>query len=433
MTIAQHLKLLVILSLLLLVAIVISAIKAAQNQNTAYEQLHKIMSLEIKVDALRSNLWLLQHYNDRLSYQTADTLQKELAEMLNTISTNEQQQKRRLQHLMQMNQDISHIISLSFQHLENNEGQGMNSTAIMLQARLNMIIQSIGHEIYAYQTTAMRNTAKQQEELRYLIGTLLLLIVVILIVFTTRALNRFKASLHTLHQGMVDLIDGDLESQIPPLYRDEFQFLFDRFNNMKSMLNISTKKTVQLQAEIEAQNERLKAQQTKLQQIADHDDLTGLFSRYAFKQHVNQAIILCHRNQHKAAIIFIDINKFKPINDTLGHAAGDQVLITVAKRIIATIRHSDIACRLGGDEFLVWLNPIDKVEDVETIIEKLHSALDSPIAIDDNIVNISASIGYAHYPQQGSTLDKLIQIADKEMYDYKNTIKHPLTASQNKS
>ena len=416
MTISQYLKLLVVLCLTLILAVVASSVKQSAIQTDSFKQLKSIMLLELKIDALRSNFWLLQHYNDIQSFDNTQRLQIELATALSDMSSPLINQQQLLQELISMNNNIGKLLKVSREQINNSTATGMTSTSVMLQARLNMIIQSMGDALYVFQLEAIKQMDKKQHDLQYVIGIFLLIIALILMGLTTMTLTRFRRSVTTLNQGIQDLANGDLTSQLPCLYQDEFHQLFDQFNAMKAMLIVSHQQTQSLQSEIETQNLTLIEQQTKLQHLADHDELTGLYSRYAFKQHVHKALELCARNHHSAAILFVDVNNFKPINDTLGHGVGDKVLIEIAKRLIQVVRRTDMVARLGGDEFLIWLNPLQQNDEVMTVVNKLASAIATPIIVEGNSLTLTASIGSALYPTDGTTLDRLIHIADANMY-----------------
>lgn len=154
------------------------------------------------------------------------------------------------------------------------------------------------------------------------------------------------------------------------------------------------------------------------QYAAHHDALTGLINRTLLKEIAKQQLEVCIRERKSLAILYIDLDGFKNVNDTLGHAAGDRVLTIVAERIRAEIRQSDVAARLGGDEFAVVLNNPDK-EGAETVARKLIDSLSLPIQADAFVARISASIGIALYPSNGTRVNQLLHRADKAMYKAK--------------
>jgi diguanylate cyclase (GGDEF)-like protein len=132
-----------------------------------------------------------------------------------------------------------------------------------------------------------------------------------------------------------------------------------------------------------------------------------------------QAITLCHRNQQKLAVLFLDLDRFKHINDTLGHDFGDRVLRNAAQRLLQCVRSSDTVSRQGGDEFVIVLSEIAHSQDAEGCAAKILSALSVPVRIDEHDLYITASIGIATYPDDGNDAETLLKHADLAMYHAK--------------
>lgn len=152
-----------------------------------------------------------------------------------------------------------------------------------------------------------------------------------------------------------------------------------------------------------------------------HDTLTGLANRRLFDEQIKHSLALAQRRKSLMGILYIDLNKFKPINDTYGHKTGDIVLKTSAERMIKTLRKADIIARVGGDEFIVILQDLQTVATHTTLVNKLDFALSEPITLPSGVkVDISASIGVAIYPANGETIPHLMKHADQEMYRKKN-------------
>jgi diguanylate cyclase (GGDEF)-like protein len=149
---------------------------------------------------------------------------------------------------------------------------------------------------------------------------------------------------------------------------------------------------------------------------AHHDELTGLPNRVLLLDRLQQAMAQADRQQRPVALLFIDLDEFKNINDELGHAAGDRLLKEVAERLSACLRCGDTACRYGGDEFLVLLGEIDADRSVAAVIEKIQSQLAEACFINDKPVAISASIGAAIYHHDGQSSIDLLNRADSAMY-----------------
>jgi diguanylate cyclase (GGDEF)-like protein len=118
-------------------------------------------------------------------------------------------------------------------------------------------------------------------------------------------------------------------------------------------------------------------------------------------------------------LLFLDLDKFKAINDTYGHAAGDQLLIVIAARLKAAVRETDTVARFGGDEFVVLLNGTSSTHDIQTTVDKIHSLVEQPIALADHTVSIGVSVGWAIYPTEAQTYSSLVDIADARMFSRK--------------
>jgi diguanylate cyclase (GGDEF)-like protein/PAS domain S-box-containing protein len=160
----------------------------------------------------------------------------------------------------------------------------------------------------------------------------------------------------------------------------------------------------------------------QLLHATNHDNLTGLPNRALLNDRLKLAIATARRNKgHILALMFIDLDKFKPINDTLGHAIGDKLLTKIATRIQTCLRASDTAARLGGDEFVVLLPSINSHHDALLVAEKIRHAICQPARISGHILNVSPSIGIATYPDNGKDEVELLRHADAAMYSAKQS------------
>lgn len=164
----------------------------------------------------------------------------------------------------------------------------------------------------------------------------------------------------------------------------------------------------------------LKKAEAHIRHMATHDALTGLPTKTLCKDRFSIAIGSARRNKKEVALIFIDLDGFKGVNDTLGHNAGDRVLKETAKRLESRLRTSDTVSRVGGDEFLVLLTEVSSRQAVSNVANELIQAVAKPFYIDSEVVKIGASMGIALYPEHGDDFSSLTQAADQAMY----TIKH---------
>lgn len=159
-----------------------------------------------------------------------------------------------------------------------------------------------------------------------------------------------------------------------------------------------------------------KAIEDQVKHLAHYDALTDLPNRTLFSDRLQQALATAKRDKVRLALLFIDLDEFKPINDIHGHAVGDLLLKEAAKRIYACLRESDTVARMGGDEFIVLLPVVEDERDSSIVAEKIRIALNQPFDLAGNILQISSSIGIAIYPEHGSDEEALLKNADTAMY-----------------
>jgi diguanylate cyclase (GGDEF)-like protein len=152
---------------------------------------------------------------------------------------------------------------------------------------------------------------------------------------------------------------------------------------------------------------------------AHHDFLTDLPNRMLLNDRLTQAIALACRYRHKLAVLFLDLDSFKHINDSLGHAIGDKLLKAMGERLLAAVRKSDTVSRQGGDEFVVVLSSIARSEDATLSVTKIIAATIAPYSIDQHDLHVSVSVGISIYPDDGTDAEALIQNADNAMYHAK--------------
>ncbi len=157
----------------------------------------------------------------------------------------------------------------------------------------------------------------------------------------------------------------------------------------------------------------------RLSEMATHDFLTGLPNRVLLNDRFIMALAQAHRNKHMLAIIAVDLDRFKSVNDTLGHQAGDDLLKAIAKRLKDSVRSSDTVARMGGDEFLLLMPELHFVEDANKIIDKIALAFKEPFIIQGSRLNMSASMGLAIYPDDGEDMEALMRKSDAAMYNIK--------------
>ena len=166
---------------------------------------------------------------------------------------------------------------------------------------------------------------------------------------------------------------------------------------------------------------RLKEQERKLRIMAHYDALTGMPNRVLFADRLQQAMALTRRQSGKLAVVYIDLDEFKPVNDAFGHEAGDQLLVEVAARMRSELRQEDTLARLGGDEFAAIVMNVQDDASLETLLVRLLARVAEPVWVADHSVEVSASIGYTLFPQaEDLDGDQLLRQADQAMYQAKH-------------
>jgi diguanylate cyclase (GGDEF)-like protein/hemerythrin-like metal-binding protein len=152
------------------------------------------------------------------------------------------------------------------------------------------------------------------------------------------------------------------------------------------------------------------------------DPLTKLPNRRLLKDRLQSAVARARRDNHSVALLFLDLDGFKPINDSMGHAVGDWLLKAVGERLVACLREYDTAARLGGDEFVVLLPGLSHPEDASRVAERIRTSLSSPFVMDDGIpLSLSASIGVSLYPENADNAHDLLRASDEAMYRAKRS------------
>ena len=201
-------------------------------------------------------------------------------------------------------------------------------------------------------------------------------------------------------------IDRAFDRRVPSAHIAELDSLGNDFNALLD--------------ELESWQSHLQNENQSLAHQASHDSLTNLPNRAYFAARLALTLRTLNKPGDKVAVLFLDSDRFKDINDTHGHAAGDAVLVAVATRIRAQLRENDVVARLGGDEFAISLTPLHRIEDAQRIADKIIASMLEPIRLpDDSHVVTSLSIGIAVYPEHGATPDTLLCAADSAMYQAK--------------
>jgi diguanylate cyclase (GGDEF)-like protein len=247
-------------------------------------------------------------------------------------------------------------------------------------------------------------------------------------------------TVHGLHIGLaldVVLLSFALADRINAIKREKEAAQAEAFANHAALLEATQLHQRELEAriaertgELNRANERLReearereqlmaqlqSQEQQMRHLAQHDSLTGLPNRLSMQQRLALAMELAKRNRRKLALMLVDLDDFKRVNDGRGHACGDHVLAQIGARLRTSVRASDTVARYGGDEFVVLAGEFDRVEDVASIAEKIADMVGLPLPVDGVTETIGCSIGISIYPDDAGDAQGLVECADRAMY-----------------
>lgn len=261
--------------------------------------------------------------------------------------------------------------------------------------------------------------------------------IVVATLFGLAVARRIARSIKALESGVRALAAGDYSAAVEVRTTDEMGKLGSAFNQMARDLQTSRDQLLDhqrlLEARVAERTRDLRNTNTLLQQeigermlaaeraehVAYHDALTGLPNRAMFCRMLDHSVSEARRYDRKLALLFLDLDRFKDINDTLGHAAGDELLREVSARLKQCLRTSDLIARLGGDEFVVLVPEFDGDEQVPAVARKILAAIAKPLSIGGHELRVTGSIGVATYPADGDNEHTLMKNADMAMYHAK--------------
>ncbi|MDB5055923.1 MAG: hypothetical protein JWM44_3973 [Bacilli bacterium] len=209
-------------------------------------------------------------------------------------------------------------------------------------------------------------------------------------------------AIYKLMRSAARMSNGNLRERVYLDTKDELQAVGIAYNKMA----ISLEKML---------NER-ESQEEQIKFLAYHDSLTGLPNRVLFNDRLGQALAMASRNQELVGVMFLDLDRFKAVNDTYGHSVGDSLLQNVAERLKLCLRASDTVTRMGGDEFMIILSGLKELDQMTGLAEKLLAALSMPLKLESLELTISGSLGISVFPQHGNDPEVLIRNADAAMY-----------------
>ena len=278
--------------------------------------------------------------------------------------------------------------------------------------------------VSVYPRSAIASVARETATVMLWLGVLAVLLSLPILYATVN--SQVARPLRRLLSMAESLESGNRNVKVDIQGNDEIGVLAATFNRLAVMVSerdFALRSYAEgLEKLVDERTAELKQAKEAAEYLSLHDELTQLANRRLLLQLLDQAMHLAQRNLQPLALVFIDVNEFRGVNDQFGHAAGDKVLATVAKRIQATVRKQDTAARFAGDEFVVLLPELNDVSDTAQVMEKLHRAIGEPIHVHGNTLQVSVSMGVAVYPVDGNSPAALLQHADELMYRDKSRI-----------
>ncbi|MEO7760770.1 MAG: EAL domain-containing protein [Casimicrobiaceae bacterium] len=305
------------------------------------------------------------------------------------------------------------------------QAEGKKSLELFAPVSSNRRDASAKPETVGYLRLGLSQDHVDEHTTTYLLSALLIGGIVLLLGFGLIGLltRRVLAPVGVLTGAAEAVGRGDLRVRVPETRSVEFGVLTGKFNEMTSRLAASQASVEEyqhtLEEKVEQRTRELQTATARAYKLAQQDILTGLPNRVLLNQRLQQILALAKREQQQVAVLFLDFDHFKRINDTLGHDTGDQLLQQVAQRLSSTMRESDLVARLGGDEFvlvLTGLNMAQSAHELMQLVERVRQTFNSPFSVKGQDLSLTVSIGVSLFPDDGIDAPSLIKQADTAMY-----------------
>jgi diguanylate cyclase (GGDEF)-like protein len=279
---------------------------------------------------------------------------------------------------------------------------GVAPASVAAFIKVPFISHSEQHFVVVGLLTPMQQILEESRAMGWGIVRIMLIVSVLTLGIALLLAKYLAHPLHSMARAVQRFAAGQPMGILPLNRNDEIGYLAQSFRAMADRLS--------------ARVDELQNHQEVLGNLAYHDQLTGLPNRLLFLDRVQQALVKASRHPSKFAVVFIDLDKFKEINDTYGHAVGDAVLKIAAQRMKECIRGADTLARLAGDEFTMLLEDLNSPEDAARVANKIVDYFRQPFVIDSLSLRMSCSLGISLYPQDGQSLEVLLENADSAMY-----------------
>jgi diguanylate cyclase (GGDEF)-like protein len=267
------------------------------------------------------------------------------------------------------------------------------------------------------------STAAFDDKIRtYAVSSFVILLVLFVVIYLAAFRLQMSISLRLVELDRISRkVDssGNYSIRVPSSGEDEIGSLARSFNQMLETIEENQLERDKANEALHLNRRRLERAVKDLQYLANYDSLTQLPNRALCMDRIKYALKGAARSNTKVAVLFLDLDHFKDVNDSLGHAVGDQLLKATSQRLLEKIRSEDTLARLGGDEFVIILNHIKDTENIIDIVEKIVVSFEQPFKLSSYQVNTTVSIGICSYPHDGLDVDSLMKAADAAMYKAK--------------
>ncbi|MCE0495878.1 GGDEF domain-containing protein [Vibrio salinus] len=412
---------LIIATSILFVFVVSSFTSLMHEHKKMQDEVNNLLQIQASINFLRSQLWTFLQYSDEKSFEQVEAAQHILQNLLENTGN----RQSTYNSIKRMNASLDSLLHQEKNKWHSASGRTNDEGLEILHARYNMIIQNMTEEILYLVKENIKDNQKNHSEVVYSVGIKLIIFAFIIVFVNLIIYKRFQKGAKVLKYAFFNLSRANFKDAINTNVDldEEFVSLITICDRMRESLNKITIKKDELEQEVEKKTIVLSRQKEELSYLASHDYLSGLLNRRVLEQKVNDSIGLAKINGEEFALLFVDIDDFKFINDTYGHDAGDEVIKVVSGRLSDQLRASDFAGRIGGDEFVVCLNLKELDGTLDEKILSMKVILHHEILFKDTLINAKVSIGSAIFPSDSDNLEDLLRIADKNMYGEKKLIK----------
>lgn len=388
-------------------------------QNRYFERLEASTQVQTSIEAIRVQLRQYARNPDVGPLHHSRQLYEQLDQMFANAPQASDQQLIFLHSLRKRNNSVCKLLDQMIIIHDADNSRSQSAALTHLSNLLDTVIQTMQEDSVRLEQLVISSSRELQSQSYLLSGGLILTLAFLLSGLSLHTARMFNSRVELLDQGIQRLSDGDLNSHISLYAKDELSSVAQHFNGMIDRLRDTTISRDELQSEVDKRTQEMEQQQQVLRQLADHDELTRLPNRSYFRDTLCSTIQKGLRSGQNTALLFLDLDKFKQINDTLGHNTGDKVLQEAARRFRNSLRSSDFLARLGGDEFTIIINPLDSSQSAATVASHLIEAMKEPMLIDHHELHLGSSIGISLFPQDGHDVSALMRNADLAMYQSK--------------